>query len=90
MIRIVLIAALLASVSTFASDPVMVDLLKKGAEAERLKEKMKHFNIKEKSGFKVIGVSEPYYLIDGVQVRCDQVEMKCANGKCVLVPKASK
>ena len=74
----------------FASDPVMVDLLKKGAEAERLKEKMKHFGIKEKPGFKVIGVSEPYYLIDGVQVRCDQVEMKCANGKCVLVPKASK
>ena len=85
---IVITIALLASVSSFASDPVMVDLLKKGAEAERLKEKMKHFGIKEKPGFKVIGVSEPYYLIDGVQVRCDQVEMKCANGKCVLVPKA--
>ena len=90
MTRIVLTLEILASLSTLASDPVMVDLLKKGAEAERLKEKMKHLGIKEKPGFKVIGVSEPYYLIDGVQVRCDQVEMKCSNGKCVLVPKASK
>lgn len=90
MTRIVLTLALLASLNTLASDPLMVELLKKAAEAERLKDKMKHFGIKEKPGYKVIGVSEPYYLIDGVQVRCDDVEMKCSNGKCVLVPKASK
>ena len=89
MIRI-LTLTLLASLSTFASDPVMVDLLKKGAEQERLEAKKRQYGIKEKAGFRVIGVSEPYYLIDGVQVRCDNVEMKCANGKCVLVPKASK
>ena len=87
MIRIVLTLALFAF-SASASDPVLVDLLKKGAEAERLKEKIKYFGIKEKPGYKVIGVSEPYSIINGVQVRCDQVEMKCSDGKCVLVPKA--
>ncbi len=84
----ILSIALLVSLGSVASDPIMVDLLKKGAEAERLKDKIKHFGIKEKAGTKIIGVSEPYYLIDGVQVRCDDVEMKCSNGKCVLVPKA--
>lgn len=84
----ILAVVLLVSLSISASDPIMVDVLKKGAEAERLKEKMKHFGIKEKPGYKVIGVSEPYYLIGGRQVPCDAVEWKCADGKCVPVPKA--
>jgi hypothetical protein len=71
----------------YASDPVMVDLLKKAAEQEKLTEKKKKYNISEKPGFKIIGISEPYYIIDGVKVGCDDVEMKCSNGKCTLVPK---
>ena len=85
--KLILALLCLSALHIQASDPIMVDLLKKAAERERLAEKMKKYGIKEKQGFKVIGVSEPYYILDGVQVRCDSVEMKCADGKCVLVPK---
>jgi len=90
MLKILITTAIFLTFQIQASDPVMVDLLKKGAEQERLEAKKRQYGIKEKAGFRVIGVSDPYYLIDGVQVRCGDVEMKCANGKCVLVPKASK
>jgi hypothetical protein len=82
------IALLLAvSLPAFASDPIS-EALKKGAEKERkLEEKIKKYGLKETPGFKIIGVSEPYYIIDGRQVPCDSVEMKCVNGKCTLVPK---
>lgn len=77
----------LVAVSTFATDPIS-EALKKAAEKERkLEEKIKKYGLKETPGYKIVGVSEPYYIIDGRQVPCDSVEMKCVNGKCTLVPK---
>lgn len=77
----------LASIPAFASDPIS-EALKKAAEKERrLQEKIEKYKLKEVPGFRIIGVSEPYYVIDGKNVPCDSVEMKCVNGKCVLVPK---
>lgn len=70
-----------------ASDPIS-DALKKGAaEEKKLKDKIEKYKIKERAGERIIGVSDPYYIIDGKRVYCDQVEWVCADGKCRPVPK---
>lgn len=78
---------LLASIPLYASDPF--EAMKKAAKEEerQLKAKMKKYGVKEQPGTRVIGVSAEYFIIDGRQVLCSDVEMKCVNGRCTLVPK---
>lgn len=65
------------------------ELLKKAAKEEEreLKKRMKKYGIKETGGTRVIGISQEYYVINGKQVPCSDVEFKCVNGKCELVLK---
>lgn len=88
--KYLVLALSLVAFGSVASDPIS-EALKKAADKERrLQEKIKLYKLKETPGYKIIGVSEPYYILEGRQVPCDQVEMKCQNGKCVLVPKEGK
>lgn len=89
------VLAILAALCFTASagDP-LTDLLKKHAkaEAEALKKDRKEterrkklYGIQDTPGYRIIGISAPYYIIDGKPVPCDQVEFRCENGKCVMV-----
>lgn len=83
------LALFLLTPAVQAEDPLMVDLLKKGAKSDKetLKKLVKKYKIKEVEGTRIIGISREYYIINGKQVDCDNEEMRCVDGKCQMVAK---
>ncbi len=89
----ILSAALFVTAS--AGDPLTERLQKAAkAEAEATKKdrketerRMKLYGIKDAPGARVVGITAPYYIVNGEHVPCDQVKFECSNGRCVMVRK---
>lgn len=86
-----MILALLISMPAFANDPSTESekAAKKAAKEKRkeIEKRMKKYGFTEVEGERIIGISDPYYIISGKKVPCDMVEFKCQNGRCVMVLK---
>jgi hypothetical protein len=86
-VKVLIAVCALVAFQAMAIDPVQ-DLKKAAKEEGRvLKNRMKKYGIKETGGTRVIGISREYYVINGKQVLCSDVEFKCVDGKCELVLK---